>query len=72
MGEDHSRKTVLTNCSTRNIRFERFESFVRRLDLQVGRKSRPDQAISIQVMGLLMYKIEAEVKGKVSILERRD
>ena len=23
-------------------------------------------------MGLLMYKIEAEVKGKVSILERRD
>ena len=31
--------------------------------MPVGSKSRPDQAISIEVMKLLMENMEAEVKG---------
>ena len=69
MGEDHIRNTVLTNCSTQNIWFERF---VRGVELRVGRKSRPDKAIIIEVIKVLMEKIEVTVKGKVSMLERRD
>ena len=42
------------------------------VELRVGIKSRPDQAISIEVMMLLMKKMEVVVKGEVSILERRD
>ena len=45
---------------------------MRKVDLRVGRKSRRYQEISIEVMKLLMEKMEVEVKEKVSLLERRD
>ena len=45
---------------------------MRGVDLQVGSKLSPYQAISIEVMKFLMKKIEVAVKGKVSLLERRD
>ena len=51
IGEEHRRKTVLTKCSTHMIWFERFEKGV---ELWVGYKSRTDQAISIELMKLLM------------------
>ena len=51
---DYSRKTVLKNFSTQTIWFERF---VRREDLQVGIKSRTDQAISTELMKLLIDKM---------------
>ena len=61
-GEYHIRKTVLTKCSTQTIYFERF---VRGVKLWVGRKSSPDHAVSIEVMKLLMEKMEVAVKGRV-------
>ena len=45
---------------------------MRGVDLRVGSKSRPDQAISIEIMKLLINNMELVVKGKVSMLERRD
>ena len=45
---------------------------MRGVDLQVGSKLSPYQAISTEVMKFLMKKIEVAVKGKVSMLERRD
>ena len=42
------------------------------LDLRVGSKYIPDQAISIEVMQLLMNSMEVMVKCKVSMLESRD
>ena len=41
------------------------------VDLQVGIKYKPDQEISIELMKLLMEKMEVAVKGEVSVLERR-
>ena len=60
--EDHRRNTVITKCSTQTIWFK---IFVRGLELQFGSKSRPDQAIIIAVMKLLMKKTEVAVKGEV-------
>ena len=45
---------------------------MRGLDLRVGSKYIPDQAISIEVMKLLMNSMEVMVKCKVSMLESRD
>ena len=45
---------------------------MRGVELWVLSKSRPDQEISIEAMKLLMKKTEVAVKGKVSMLERRD
>ena len=59
------RKNVLTKCSTQTIWFERF---VRGVDMRVGSKSMPYQAIRIEVMKLLIDKMEVVVKGKVSML----
>ena len=69
LGEEHRKNTVITKFSTQTIWFE---SFVRGVDLQVGIKSSPDQEISIEVMKLLMENMEVAVKGKVSMLERRE
>ena len=44
---------------------------MRGVELRVGSKSRPDQEISIELMKLLMEKMEVAVKGEVSVLERR-
>ena len=68
-GEYHRTKTVLTKCSTQTIYFE---GFLVGVELQVGSKSRPYQAIIMEVMRFLMNKMEVAVKGKVSMLERRD
>ena len=59
MGEDNSRKTVLTKCSTQIICFE---IFLRGVDLWVRSKLRIDHAIIIEVMKMLMNKMEVEVK----------
>ena len=40
--------------------------------MRVGSKSRLDQAISTEVTRLVTEKMEVSVKGKVSMLERRD
>ena len=45
---------------------------MRGVDLRVGSKSRPDQAIRIEVMKLLMDNMEEELKREVSMLETRD
>ena len=44
---------------------------MRGVELQLGRKSRTDQAIRIEVMKFLMKKMEVELKGKVLMLEGR-
>ena len=44
---------------------------MRGVELRVGSKSRPDQLISVEVMKLLMKKMEVAVKVKVSMLEIR-
>ena len=49
-----------------------FYRFVRGGKLRVGIKSRPDQAIIIELMKLLMKNMEVAVKGNMSMLERRD
>ena len=49
-----------------------FERFLRGGELRVGIKSRTDQVISIELMKLLMKNMEVAVKGKVSMLERRE
>ena len=69
MGVDHRRNNVLIKCSTQTIWFE---IFLRMLELRVGIKSRPYKVISIEVMKLLMKKMELSVKEKVSMLEMRD
>ena len=48
------------------------ERFVRGVELRVGRKSIPDQAIIIEVMKFLMKNMEAAVKRGVTMFERRD
>ena len=68
MREEHRIKNTLTKFSTHTIWFERF---VRGVDLRDGNKSSPYQSIRIEVMKLLMKKIEVELKEKVSMLERR-
>ena len=45
---------------------------MRGVELRVGSKSKPDRTIIIEVMKLLMDKMEVLVMGKVSLLERRD
>ena len=45
---------------------------MRGVELRVGRKSSPDQAIIIEVMKFLMKNMEAAVKRGVPMLERRD
>ena len=45
---------------------------MRGVELRVGRNSRLYQAISMEVMNLLMKNMEVAVKGKVSMLERRE
>ena len=45
---------------------------MREVELRVGSESMPDQEIIIEVMNLLMDNMEVAVKGKVSMLERRD
>ena len=40
--------------------------------MQVGSKLGPEQAIGIEVIMLLMKKMEVAVTGKVSILVKRD
>ena len=45
---------------------------MRGVELRVGSKSRPDQAIIIEAMKLLMKKMEVAVNGNVSMLEVRD
>ena len=42
------------------------------VELRIGSKYRPDQEISIEVMKLIMEKVEAAVKREASILESRD
>ena len=49
-----------------------FERFGIGVELQIGSKSTPYQEICIEVMNLLVEKIEEALKGQVSILERRD
>ena len=68
MGDDHRRNTVLSKCSNQTIWFERF---VRGEYLQVRTKSIPNQAIGTDVTKFFMDKMEAAVKEKVSMLERR-
>ena len=60
---------TLTKCDTQTTWFERF---LRGVELRIGSKYRPDQEISIEVMKLIMEKVEAAVKGEASILESRD
>ena len=45
---------------------------MRGVELRVGSKLSPYQAIRTEVMKFLMKKIEVAVKGKFSMLERRD
>ena len=40
--------------------------------MRVGSKSIPDKEISIKIMKLLMNMMEVALKGKFSMLERRD
>ena len=56
IGEDPGGNSVVTKCITKTIWFERF---VREVELQVGRKSIPYQAISIDVMKFLIESMEA-------------
>ena len=69
LGEDHRINTVLTKCITQAIWFE---IFWRGVEIWVESKSRTDQSISIEVMKLLIKKMEVAVKGKVIMLQRRD
>ena len=62
MGIDHIIKDVLIKCSTQTILFE---IFLRGVNLQIEIKSRPDQEINVDVMKLLMNKMEVVLKGKV-------
>ena len=54
-------KAILTKCTNQTIWFERF---MRGVELQVGIKARPDQAISINSKNNLMEIMEAEVREK--------
>ena len=55
------RYTLITKYITQTIWFE---SFVRGLELRVGRNSMLDQAIIIEVIKLLMNNMEVVVKGR--------
>ena len=45
---------------------------MRGVELRLGFKTRPDQAISIEAMKLLMEKTEAEARGRGSTVENKD
>ena len=62
LGIYHIIKDVLIKCSTQTILFE---IFLRGVNLQIEIKSRPDQEINVDVMKLLMNKMEVVLKGKV-------
>lgn len=58
IGDDPRHKFTMTRCLTQTLWFERY---VRGVEARVGCDSRPDQAISIEVMIELMNRLRADV-----------
>ena len=65
LGYSHRINTVLAKCSTQIIWCEVFN---RGVDMRVRSKSKPYQAVNIEVMKLLLDNMYVLVEGKVSML----